>query len=778
MTNSFSYRVDPIGTTDLGKGNSFKSYRKHIPVVWCASDAVRRLAGQFTVQFSSEFDEAGFGTSYTFQTIVSGLPRRHKKLIHIEGEPYVRQLEHTLITSCLLGRRTLTVCSYEVMEQTLSTRSEKLTDPVPYRAKRILVHETASQITDVAIPFSTININTGEVYELDDLPELFKSLDHIHLLYTLGDGKACLLLCLLNPLTNKDAIPLLNNLSKRLEDTIGIKLDVRYSTLFENQPLPLTVTKQGHYCEIIGVSALDSVDAIDAYIDNRPKRKPSKKELPSPLPIEEVDRESIEEETEDEDELEEAPLFSTIEEDEEQQKLDRHFEHIFIKPNEYVVGKQFFDGVTRILQDKAAPENTTPKKLTETRRLLAYILFSNYKDSAGNLILSSEAICQAIYGTKKRVRGNNFNLTATLSLLSPLVKIETNQPSYNHGIATTLKTVEHSPDFRVLWTEECQKLRRDLVWLSSGKSALSHSSAVLSYQLEKAEKSTTLFPCKIAEDLMRQLNESKANIYTKIYNEGISEALSIASGLGKRSRSKNLNALNKIRLQPIPIYYRSEKTNRLMQSGSFFSLKREIRNSFFWGYWMVDIKHCQLSINSFIWGCERMNNKLKEGNVWEYLCKSSGLSKEEAKQGLMLLMYGTTTKVFKNSQYFQLYETPEIKALIHSKEEYMKRIVRDGFAFDAYENKVDVNELNLSSRIASISQSYEFLLLQPLFQHYLDTREKDTSKTFQILLYTLDGFIYSCDRRYEDSISSFLEEEFKNNALSLGISTTLDALKL
>ena len=144
----------------------------------------------------------------------------------------------------------------------------------------------------------------------------------------------------------------------------------------------------------------------------------------------------------------------------------------------------------------------------------------------------------------------------------------------------------------------------------------------------------------------------------------------------------------------------------------------------------------------------------------------------------MLLMYGTTTRVSKTSQYIKLYETPEIKALIQSKEEYMKRIVRDGFAFDAYENKVDVNELNLSSRLASTSQSYEFLLLQPLFQHYLDTREKDTSKTFQILLYTLDGFIYSCDRRYEDSISSFLVEEFKINALSLGISTTLDALKL
>ena len=282
MTNSFSYRVDPIGTTDLGKGNSFKSYRKHIPVVWCASDAVRRLAGQFTVQFSSELDKAGTGTSYTFQTIVSGLPRGLKKLTYDQVTNREYPLEHTLITSCLLGRRTLTVCSYEVKEQTLSTRSEKLYIPSPIRAKRILVHETASQITDVAIPFSPTNINTGEVYELDDLPELFKSLDHIHLLYTLGDGKACLLLCLLNPLANKEAIPLLNNLSKRLEDTIGIKLDVRYSTLFVNQPLPLTVTKQGHYCEIIGVSALDSVDAIDAYIDNRPKRKPSQKELPSP----------------------------------------------------------------------------------------------------------------------------------------------------------------------------------------------------------------------------------------------------------------------------------------------------------------------------------------------------------------------------------------------------------------------------------------------------------------------------------------------------------------
>ena len=164
MTNSFSYRVDPIGTTDLGKGNSFKSYRKHIPVVWCASDAVRRLAGQFTVQFSSELDKAGTGTSYTFQTIVSGLPRGLKKLTYDQVTNREYPLEHTLITSCLLGRRTLTVCSYEVKEQTLSTRSEKLYIPSPIRAKRILVHETASQITDVAIPFSPTNINTAQTH--------------------------------------------------------------------------------------------------------------------------------------------------------------------------------------------------------------------------------------------------------------------------------------------------------------------------------------------------------------------------------------------------------------------------------------------------------------------------------------------------------------------------------------------------------------------------------------------------------------------------------------
>jgi hypothetical protein len=483
------------------------------------------------------------------------------------------------------------------------------------------------------------------------------------------------LLCLSKPLTHQEAIPLLNNLSKVLKDTIGIKLDVEYSTLFVNQPLPLTVTKQGHYCEIIGVSAHDSVDAIDAYIDNRSKRKPSKKELSTPLPVEDTNGENFEEETVDEDSSEEAESFTDIEDDLEQQKLDRDLEHISNKANEYVVGKSFFQGVTKILEDKAAPENTTPKKLTETRRLLAYILFSNYKDKDGNLILSSEAICQAIYGTKKRVRGNNFNLTATLSLLSPLVTIRTNQPSYNHGIATTLKSTEYTPEFSVLWKEECQKLRRDLVWLSSGKSALSHSLAVLSYQREQATKSTTLFPCEIANDLMQQLNESKANIYTKIYNEGISEALTIASGLGKKSRSKSVNALNKIRLQPIPIYYRREKSSRLMQSGSFFSLKKEIRNSIFRGYWMVDIKHCQLSINSFLWGCEEMNKKLKEGNVWEYLCDSSGLIKEDAKAGLMLLMYGTTTTFSKKSTYYHLYETPEVKALIHSKEEYMKGIV-------------------------------------------------------------------------------------------------------
>jgi hypothetical protein len=173
-----------------------------------------------------------------------------------------------------------------------------------------------------------------------------------------------------------------------------------------------------------------------------------------------------------------------------------------------------------------------------------------------------------------------------------------------------------------------------------------------------------------------------------------------------------------------------------------------------------------------------MQEKLKEGNVWEYLCASSGLSKVQVKAAVYKVMYGKSTKIRKNSHLSLLNNIEEIAALIESKSTYIQQIVRDGFVFDAYENRISVNEFDVASKISSVSQSYEFLLLQDIFQHYLDTHKKDTSKSFQILLYTVDGFIYSCDSRNEKSVSSLISEKFQQKAKSIGIFTNLEICKL
>ena len=189
---------------------------------------------------------------------------------------------------------------------------------------------------------------------------------------------------------------------------------------------------------------------------------------------------------------------------------------------------------------------------------------------------------------------------------------------------------------------------------------------------------------------------------------------------------------------------------------------------------MADIKHSQLSINSFLWECEVMQEKLKGGNVWNYLCQSSGLTKEEAKAGLMLLMYEINSKIPQDSPYNKLFNVPEIKALKESKQAYIKRILSDGYVFDAFGNTVEINDSNVSSKVPSISQGYEFLLLQDIFQHYIDHHEKDSNTTFQILLYTVDGFIYSCDKRYEARVEKFISSKFQQKASELGIYTSLE----
>jgi hypothetical protein len=765
MTNSFSYRVDPIGTEKLGSGDKAKSYISKIPAVWLAAENIRRLANQFTVQFSGQVGSVDY-QPYTSRTIVSGIHRSVNQLEYDATKLRDHSLANTLVTSCLLGKRYLSVCSFNAKEETTSYYYEKTEWTSPLRVRKIKVTKGPTTITDIAMSFLPVNVHTGELYEPNDIPTLLEPLDYNHLTYTLDHGKIGLLLSLPEPLIYSKAIPHLRQLTRDIKNSIGISIDIQYSTLFTKLPIPLTVTMLGHYCNLIGVSAHDSDEAIESYLSDRKRNSHTYTILTEP-----VSSPQSTDQYNDEDASErqwEEDLAEEPEEDDFQWFL----------PGDYVVGKRFFDGLTNILKSNAPSENTTPKKLTETRKLLGYILFSEHKDNEGHLILSSEAICKALYGSTKRARGNNFNLSATLSLLSPLATIETNKHSYKNNLATTLKSIEFTHEFNEIWNEERKKLRKDLVWLSNGKSTLSHQSAILAYQREKAQNSITLYPCEISEKLMYELNNEKANVYTKIYNEGICTALLMADEMKGQTNKNNHSALDKIRLQPIPIYHRTEKTNRLAQSGGFFSLSGSIRNRFFSGYWMADISHCQLSINSYLWGCERMQEKLKEGNVWEYLCASSGLSKVQVKAAVYKVMYGKSTKIRKNSHLSLLNNIEEIAALIESKSTYIQQIVRDGFVFDAYENRISVNEFDVASKISSVSQSYEFLLLQDIFQHYLDTHKKDTSKSFQILLYTVDGFIYSCDSRNEKSVSSLISEKFQQKAKSIGIFTNLEICKL
>jgi hypothetical protein len=285
-------------------------------------------------------------------------------------------------------------------------------------------------------------------------------------------------------------------------------------------PLPLTITKQGHYCEILNVSAVESEARIEEFLEHRKHRINGQTTIPPP-----------------QERDENTPA---TEEPARTKPLEDH-DILWFVPDDYVVCKSFFDGVTKLIKDKAHPENTTTKKLIETRKLLGYILFSKNKDRAGNLILSSEAICQAIYGTKKKVRGNNFNLSAMLHLLDPIASLQISKPSYKNNLATTLESIRFNEEFDVLWTEECQKLRKELVWLSSGKSVQGHANAVLEFQREKATKSTTLYPCDIADTLMERLNNQKPNIFTKIYNNGISSALLMVEAKECKSKQSNIS---------------------------------------------------------------------------------------------------------------------------------------------------------------------------------------------------------------------------------------------
>ena len=384
-----------------------------------------------------------------------------------------------------------------------------------------------------------------------------------------------------------------------------------------------------------------------------------------------------------------------------------------------------------------------------------------------------------MYGDDKRVKQNNFNLSATLKLLEPFVSLTTLEHVYKEKKATVLKTAEFTHDINVLAAEEYKWLRRDLVWLSDGESSCEFEKHGLNEAKRKAINEDCFFPVDVAEQLLLTLNSLPSHTFTSIYNEGINSALNAANLLPPAKKTSAINQLKQIRLQPIPIYAIKPGTSRIYpEFNSFAFLNKAIRHQFFKGRYLADLKHCHLSIFAHLWNVDELYPYLIEEDSWRGLESLFHLPKPILKELIMPLLYGETKEAYKETtatieEIDKFLSHPIVEVMLQKKADYLKEADLRGYGFDAYRNKIVQKGHHHKQYLSQIAQSYEFLILEDIYKTYLDLKDKNTSKRFNILLYLFDGFVFDCNSRDLQRITRDMRSLVEQKLSILNIPTKL-----
>ena len=731
MTNSYAYRVDPSGTESLGKGNTREKYKECLPGVYADTYVLEELLRSSTIQFCGPFSKPLHLTTPHTSKDVREIDAKNLQGLKIHSN----QLEDTLLMSALVGKKQIGYIHKPLIEFVRGVR-------IKNHGIRSIGSETRdARFNLVALEFSLLDIETGEIYS--SLPgvvrETITGLDLGCLIYRIGIHDYAALVNFGHRFSYDDALDKLKQISRLINKKGSYKVSARNSSLFNVFPLPLSITRDGLFCELLDVPVSESITRLKEFLLF------TSDVVETRLPQEET---------------------TTIEEAGEEEQNIR-----WRKDHDFVVTRAFYTGINRVIG--------RDKNKDKIRKLLGYLLFSSFKDSDDNLILSSSKLCTLFDGNDKRVLQNNFNLSATLKLLDPFASITTGQHIYKDKKATILKTAEFNEDINVLAAEEYKSLRRDLVWLSNGESCNTFEKQLLQSQREKANKEDSYFEVEIAKKLLLALNSLPAHTFSGIYNEGIISALDAVSLLPLSKQSTAREQLKGIRLQPIPIYSIKPGTSRIYpEFNSFAFLNKGIRKQFFRGRYIADLKHCHLSIFSMLWNVEELVPYLKEEDSWASLESLFSLPKPILKELIMPLLYGETRGAFNDttattSEIETFLSHPIILSLLEKKAKFLKRADELGYALDAYNNKIIQRGHHYKQLLSQISQSYEFLILEEIYKSYLDLKDKNTSKRFNILLYLFDGFIFDCNHRDFQRVAKDMEITTTKKLLDLQIPTKL-----
>lgn len=305
--------------------------------------------------------------------------------------------------------------------------------------------------------------------------------------------------------------------------------------------------------------------------------------------------------------------------------------------------------------------------------------------------------------------------------------------------------------------------------------------------IESATNEIELLECQVAKDFANYLNKAPINSFTQIVENG-AKAIEIINTFPENVKKTQLRILASVLESPKPIYAPSCKgrTDRLFGVGAnITNLKSEVRQILTeWDE--VDIKACHLAVNGYLWDIQEVKDFLKTGkSFWKEILDWMGLpmsTKYLLKDEVYAVFYGMPevgTKNRINEKFPGLIRAgerflshPLIAAILKARKRIFKEVKRIGSVQDAFgiSHSVDSKDKDsVKSIVSRVSQSYEMLLLKPIF----DLAE--TTDEFSITLLQHDGCslkFHKADRK--EFWMGKIDEAFNSGAAELNIDTRLE----
>ena len=154
MTNSYAYRVDPLGTESLGKGNTREKYKECLPGVYADTYVLEELLRSSTIQFCGPFSKPLHLTTPHTSKDVREIDAKNLQGLKIHSN----QLEDTLLMSALVGKKQIGYIHKPLVEFVRGVRIKN------HGIRSIGSEKRDARFNLVALEFSLLDIETGEIY--------------------------------------------------------------------------------------------------------------------------------------------------------------------------------------------------------------------------------------------------------------------------------------------------------------------------------------------------------------------------------------------------------------------------------------------------------------------------------------------------------------------------------------------------------------------------------------------------------------------------------------